>query len=62
MPRPKMNLSGAYGIVPPPTPAMIAHPERVRRILHLEQLLWVLRIAVVGGGLYLLYELHRFQL
>ncbi len=57
-----MNLSGAFGIAPKPTPAMIAHPERVARWATVTLTLWIVRLSAVAGGLGLLFLTHLLEL
>jgi hypothetical protein len=62
MPRPRTNLSGAFGIVPAPAPALLAHPERAMRVANLQRLLWAIRISAIAGLLALLYLAHVVKL
>jgi hypothetical protein len=56
---PKLNLSGAYGVVQPaPSAAVVNHPERALRFARGLQLLWVARLGALAALLLLLYGIH----
>lgn len=59
---PPADLSGAYGVVAPPPAVLRRAPARAIRYLHIQRLLWVARIGVVGGLLTLLYLEHVIYL
>jgi hypothetical protein len=56
------SLVGAYGVVRPPTPAMLQHPERVRRFHTFQTAMWVVRLGTIAGVLALLLSTHVISL
>lgn len=57
------NLSGAFGIAhPPPSPSVLAHPDRVIRYFHFQRIAWAVRIGAIAAVLFLLYSAHLFRL
>jgi hypothetical protein len=56
---PKVNLSGAYGVPsPPPSAAVVAHPERALRFARYLWLLWGIRLGALAALVAVLYATH----